>query len=84
MSELMKKLKKGWNVVAGGSKKEIRTIVDAATKRYRYADLVLEKNGRTIAIQVGRATGKGPAPREKAALADLRKIFNNVFFLRYN
>ena len=76
--------KKGWIVVSGGLKKEIRTIVDQVTKKYRYADLVLEKNGKQIAIQVGRATKNGPVPREVVPLKDLRKVFKHVFFLKYN
>ena len=77
---------KGWRVVAGGTKPnshEVRTIVDQLTGKYRYADLILEKNGKMIAIQVGKATKNGPVSREVAALNDLRKVFDHVFFAKY-
>ncbi len=75
---------RGWNRVAGGTGAEERVYLPDG--RYRYPDLVMEKGGRTIAIQVGRVTSKGaPVSRELPALADLREVgeFAHVFFLSH-
>jgi hypothetical protein len=53
----------------------------------RYPDLVMEREGRTIAVQVGRATQAGqPVARERRAIADLRALgeFDHVFFISYS
>ena len=53
----------------------------------RFPDLVMANpEGKTVAIQVGRATKGGlPVARERRALQDLRNSaqFDHVFFLRY-
>ena len=77
-------VEKGWEVISGGSRPEVRTYLDQTKKVYRYADLVLRKNGKTIAFQVGRATKNGAVPREIPALNELRKVFDHVFFVKYN
>lgn len=74
----------GWRTVSGGSLPE--RAVSVSGGRRRYPDLVMERNGQQIAIQVGRVTGGGmPVPRERAARSDLRGTgqFSHVFFLRY-
>lgn len=70
---------RGWNTVAGGSLPERRF-------GSRFPDLVMERDGRLIAFQVGRTTGSGlPIARERRALADLRASgeFEHVFFLPF-
>jgi hypothetical protein len=69
----------GWDVVSGGTEPE---------RRYgsRYPDLVLERNNKRIAFQVGRVTKAGrPIPRERRALADLQGTgeFDNIYYLAY-
>jgi hypothetical protein len=80
VAEAEKRLKEnGWELVAGGSRREQRF-------GNRFPDLVFEKNGKTIAIQVGRRTfGGRPVAREARAIRDLRNTgeFNHVFFIRY-
>ncbi len=59
----------------------------------RFPDLVMEKNGRRIAVQVGKRTNAGRVPiaRERRALKDLRQFtdpvdgssFDHVFFVEY-
>jgi Holliday junction resolvase-like predicted endonuclease len=51
-------------------------------------DLVMEKNGKTMVIQVGRALQGGkPVAREVKAINDLKLLpmekFNHVFFFQY-
>ncbi len=56
----------GWKTISGGSRPEVRY-------GSRYPDLVMERDGKTIAIQVGRKTKSGvPVARERRALDDLR------------
>jgi hypothetical protein len=65
--------------VAGGSLPE-------AKYGSRFPDLVMERNGQRIALQVGRTTKLGlPVARERRALVDLTATgeFDHVFFLRY-
>jgi hypothetical protein len=52
----------------------------------RLPDLVMERNGKLIAIQVGRTTKSGiPIARERRALDDLRATgeFDHVWFVKY-
>jgi hypothetical protein len=54
--------------------------------RPRYPDFVMERNRKTVAIQVGRTTKSGmPVARERRALNDLRGTgeFDHVFFVEY-
>jgi hypothetical protein len=70
---------RGWEVVAGGSLPEVRY-------GSRLPDLVLARDGKRIAFQVGRVTKAGrPIARERRALGDLRATgeFDNVYFLKY-
>jgi len=70
---------RGWNTVAGGSLPERRF-------GSRFPDLVMERDGGLIAVQVGRTPRSGlPISRERRALADLRASgdFEHVFFLPY-
>jgi hypothetical protein len=76
---------KGWTVVSGGS--EAERAIKVAGGKTRYADLVLEKNGKTLAIQVGRVTTKGqPVAREIRALKDIRGAgaYDHVHYLPYH
>jgi len=71
---------KGWKTVAGGSRPE---------QKYgnRFPDLVMEKDGKQIAVQVGRTTQGGlPVSRERRAASDLRGSgqFSHVFVLGYD
>jgi hypothetical protein len=78
---------KNWIVESGGNGPEVRTIIDEATRTYRYADLVMSKGGKTIAIQVGRVDKKGNMiPREADAFNDLlnSRQFDYVEFWQYN
>jgi hypothetical protein len=75
---------KGWSTISGGSLPE--KAIPVLGGRWRYPDLVMEKNGKRIAIQVGRVKASGsPVSREVKALNDLRNSgqFNHVWFLRY-
>jgi RHS repeat-associated protein len=70
---------RGWNTVSGGSLPE---------RMYgrRFPDLVMERNGRLIAFQIGRTTRSGrPIARERRALGDLQATgeFEHVWFLGY-
>jgi hypothetical protein len=55
--------------------------------RLRFPDLVMQRNGEMIAIQVGKRTlrTQRPIARELRALSDLRDsgVFKHVFFLGY-
>jgi uncharacterized protein RhaS with RHS repeats len=71
---------KGWRTKSGGASMKERRHGS------RYPDLVMEKGGKQIAVQVGRTTKGGrPVARERAAMRDLRNTgeFDHVFFLRY-
>jgi RHS repeat-associated protein len=75
---------KGWKHIAGGSKPEQRVYMPDGS--YRYPDLIFDKGGKTVAINVGRATAGGSLiAREASALADLRSIGEEMhaFFVRY-
>jgi RHS repeat-associated protein len=76
---------RGWRPVAGGTGLPERAI-QVGNGRIRYPDLIMEKGGRQIAVQVGKRT-KGGAPvwRERRALRDLRGsgAFRHVFFFEY-
>ncbi|WP_422858990.1 RHS repeat-associated core domain-containing protein [Flagellimonas sp. S174] len=71
----------GWRTISGGSLPEARSLSG------RYADLVIQKKDKIIAIQVGRATKRTrlPIARERRAIKDLRDSgeFDHVFFLEY-
>jgi RHS repeat-associated protein len=75
---------RGWKLENGGRLPEQK--VDLGNGRWRYPDLVLEKGGIRIAIQVGRTTQAGlPVAREIAAMIDLidASIFDDVIFVPY-
>ena len=75
---------KHWTTVSGGSKPEARVYMPDGS--YRYPDLVLEKGGTRIAINVGHATKGGlPVSGERPALADLRKAgeLAHAFFISF-
>ncbi len=80
ISDVEKRLRdKGWKTISGGSLPERK-------HGSRYPDLVLEKDGKTIALQIGRVTKSGiPVAREKRALADLRATgdFDHVFYIGF-
>ena len=69
----------------GGSMSE--KAVSVGGGRVRFPDLVVQNaDGKTVAINVGRATQAGqPVAREARALGDLRNSgeFDHVFFLEY-
>jgi hypothetical protein len=77
---------RGWQTVAGGSRPEMRI-------GNRFPDLIVERNGQRIAVQVGKRTRAGlPIARERRALADLRAAmdpttklpeFIHAFFVQY-
>jgi hypothetical protein len=77
--------RRGWTTISGGSLAERRVLIPG-TGRYRYADLVMGRNGRQIAIQVGKATRNGPIAREAQALRDLRStgLFSRIHFIAYD
>ena len=82
ISQAEQRLKaKGWDTTAGGWSLKERKFGN------RFPDLVMEKGGRKIAVQVGLATKKGriPIARERRAISDLRALddFDHVFFLEY-
>jgi hypothetical protein len=75
---------KNWEHVAGGSRPERRVYMPDG--RYRYPDLMFDKGGKTVAINVGITTAGGaPVAREASALADLRSIGEEMhaFFVKY-
>jgi hypothetical protein len=75
---------KAWTHIAGGSKPEQRVYMSDGS--YRYPDLIFDKDGRTVAINVGRATQGGrPIARERAALEDLRSVgeLAHAFFVSH-
>ncbi|MFA7486382.1 MAG: RHS repeat-associated core domain-containing protein, partial [Phycisphaerae bacterium] len=75
---------KGWKTVSGGSQPEARVYMSDGS--YRYPDLVMEKGGKTIAINVGKLTKAGlPISREASALTDLRSTgeLMHAFFVSY-
>ena len=52
----------------------------------RFPDLVFERGGERIAIQIGRVTKKGlPVARERRAMSDLWSTgdFDQVFYVLY-
>ena len=68
-----------WTPIAGGELPE---------KKYgrRFPDLVFERGGERIAIQVGRVTKKGlPVARERRAMSDLWSTgeFDQMFYVPY-
>ena len=77
---------KGWTPLSGGSLPE-------AKYGNRFPDLVMEKDGKQIAVQVGRRTKtqRIPIARERRARADLQNYvdpvdgqsFDHVFFVEY-
>jgi hypothetical protein len=91
MEEAKEKSASGdWEVYTGGGGRETRFVVDEATGRYRYPDLLLRRtrDGVTeyIAVQVGRVKKDGtPVTRELAAIKDLEQVPNikKVFFVEY-
>jgi hypothetical protein len=71
-------------LVSGGSAEE--RAVYLSNGRWRFPDLVLEKEGLRIAVQVGRTTGGGlPVAREVRAMIDLidASVFDDVIFVPY-
>ena len=53
--------------------------------RYRYPDIIAEKDGSTLLVQVGRTTKSGaPVAREVRALNDLRGAGYRTWFVRYD
>lgn len=75
---------KGWDTFSGGSKRERRVYMPDGS--YRYPDLVMEKGGKKVAINVGKVTKGGlPILRESDALADLREAgeLAHAFFVSY-
>jgi hypothetical protein len=70
---------KGWDV----SLKELRVSVGGG--RYRYPDIIANKDGMTRFYQIGRTTMSGnPVARELRALRDLSGHADAIFFVPYN
>ena len=75
---------KDWETYAGGTLPERRVYMPDGS--YRYPDLIMEKGGAKVAINIGHVTETGlPIARERDSLAALREAgeLAHAFFVKY-
>jgi len=88
IGDVAKKLQdKGWKITEGGNVMPEKLHRIPGADKDRRPDIVAERDGRTIAVNVGKRQADGqPVARERDAKKDLQKEFGdgNVYFVPYN